>query len=258
MSKQLAMQGADSLIFDINPEAFALKAKALESARAITEIISEEDITAAQEAASVAKGLAKDIETQRLAETAPIRDFLEVTKGKIDTYRKDLLAEVGRIERLMSDYVRQQREERERQERERQAAIRQAEEAAARLRQAEFAAAAAKTKQALQTAQAMLETARDNAVDAGIAVAEAQNAAPVVVGEITGAQVRPAAYDFEVEDVDALYEAEPGCVTLTPKRDAIKGLIAAGKREIPGVRIFIVDKVHVKGTSSVIARSLKS
>lgn len=253
MSKQLATITVGPLpTLDVNPEALALKNSALEAARAITEIICEEDVAAATEAAGRAKGLAKDLDDQRLRDTKPLRDWLEQAKKDSDLYGKELLSEVKRLEGLLSDHVRKQREEQQRQERERQAAILAATRAKEALAAAQQAAAAAATAAERKQAQAQLSEAKEKAADAIVDVHTALAQPMTQVEGIAGAKVKPGDYDYEIDDPAALYESHPYCVDLVPKRDAIRSLINSGTLEIPGVRVFLKDKVHTKRVSSAL------
>lgn len=67
------------------------------------------------------------------------------------------------------------------------------------------------------------------------AVSPARPAAPVSIAK--GMSAKPV-WNYEVLNTQDLYKARPELCTVTPKADAIRAAIAAGEREISGLRIF--------------------
>jgi hypothetical protein len=222
------------------------------------------------------KGWAKEVEAAREATKKPYLNAGRVIDAAAAKAVETLTAEVKRIEKLMGDFqqaqLKKEREERlareaaEQAERNRLAELqRQQEEAERKAREAAEAAQraleAAKTKKAQAEAQkladeanaraAEAEQARDANEDAQIA---AQEKEPEVVAPTTkgakGASFRPT-YTFEVTDIEALYEAQPGLVKLAPDVAEINRHInlPGAKHDIPGLKITEVVKVAVRSAS---------
>lgn len=166
--------------------------------------------------------------------------------------------ELARIERERIESERRAQEEAARIEQERLAAEaeakRKADEAfasAKSLEQAEVAARAA--EDAAKQAEAKAKREAQAAEEARLATARAldqQSASALAIrsakaATISGVSVAPV-WKFEVVDVNELHKNNPQFVTLTHKAREINAAIAAGARNIPGLRIWEEKGVKVR------------
>lgn len=274
--KPALITATDLPSFDVSitPDGQLLRERALQSLEKIDIITCDEERDAALQTVATAKGFVRDIGDAHSILKRPILD----AGTALDTAKRNAVsgveAEYKRVERLCGDYALEQRRKAERAEQERLAEIRRAEEAervaaeaqrraeeAERLRQqAELAAQEARSKKAKQEAEAAALRAKQEQeaalklqqdaqakADEAAAAADFEHEAP----QITKSAARETeTYDFEVEDVAALYEACPRAVELKAKRSIIADMIKAGTRELAGVRIWPVVKVAAKAQSS--------
>lgn len=246
----------------------------------IDAITCDEERDAAMSQVAEVKGFLKKIEQFREQLKAPILDAGRTLDEAIKEVTAPMLTQTKRLEGLSGSYELEKRRKAQQAEHERLAEIRRAEQVerdaaeaqrraqeAERLRQqAEQAAQEAKGRKAKQEAEAAALRARQEQeaalkaqqeaqakADEAAAAADFEPAAAPVITKVSGAAVTET-YDFEVEDVTALYEACPRAVELTVKRSVITDMIRAGTRELAGVRIFPTVKVAARAKTSSLLR----
>lgn len=245
----LAISGWDKPAVTIQKTATEAKAMALEQSRAISEVKNDLEAQLASETLRDLKGLINSCESARTEVKAPVLDLGKRIDAAAKEYSQDLQSELSRVSRLVSGYQadkqraaeearRKQQEELARIERERL----EAEEKARR--EADAAIAKAATPEAAEAAAVKAEQATIEASTVAQRRAEAIAPAPVVQKQ-QGVSVRPV-WKFEVLDVRALYCGNPGFVELTPKAREINAAIAAGAREIKGLRIWQETETRVR------------
>ena len=239
---------------DITPSAQQLKAEALASARAITEVTDADGCTLAQAKIKTLAGLRTGVEASRKEVKKPVIDLGKRIDAMASEFVQDIDSEEHRLSGLVADYVREQqriqreaveaaRRESERIERERQEAERKA-------REAEMAAlraqqdASDKSRREAEAAQRQAEAAKREAEEARRRAEEAAKAAQVP------APIQPAqkgvseVVDFEVVDIDAFHAKFPQLCTVTVNRaevlTALAKSFAKNKRlpEVAGLRVF--------------------
>lgn len=267
----------------IVPAAQQAKADALSLSESIIAVTTAAQQRDAISAASLMKGLLRDVEGAREEVKKPVL----IAGRKIDAAAKvfsfELEAEVKRVERLAADFQKEEdrkaaaiRAEEER----RQQAQREAEEAEReRERQAlaRLAAEAEKERRAalLKIQQAKDEAAREAAQIEADRLAEAR-AEEVRINQLAcqeaaerrleaergramqlqavappkpeGAIVKRSC-DYELKDIRALYAARPDLVELTPKRSLILAAISIPNAPaIPGLYVFEETKVQSRAS----------
>ena len=267
----------------IIPAAQTAKADALAQAKTIKTVSTEQEQADSIAIASLMKGLLRDVEKARVSVKEPV-----LTAGKqIDAAAKafctDLDLEVKRVEKLASDYQREQdrimaaiRAEEER----KQQAAREAEEAERRkeaealkrladeadaARRADLARiAAAKNEAELEIAQARADkAAAERAEEARLvqqACREAEEARldeersrAMQLHSIEAAKPEAARVvrrmNYELKDIRALYAARPDLVELTERRSLILAAISLPNGPaIPGIYVFEETKVQSKAS----------
>lgn len=267
----------------IVPAAQQAKADAIVLAKSITTVSTATEQQDAISAASLMKGLLRDVEKARVSVKEPVLDAGRKIDAAAKAFSAELDAEVKRVERLAADF--QKEEDRKaaaiRAEEERRAqAQRDAEEAERRREQealAKIAAVAEAERRAalLKIQQAKDDEAREAAQKEADRLAEAR-AEEVRINQLAcqeaaekrleaereramqlqtlappkpqGAIVRRT-MDFELKDVRALYAARPDLVELTPKRSLILAAISIPNAPaIPGLYVFESTKIQAKAS----------
>jgi hypothetical protein len=254
-STSLILSHVETVELCISPDAIQLRSDALNSAKSITTILSKEDKESGYNALRSIKAVLKQLEESRTMAKAPVIAIGREIDGIAQDFAEMLVQEEKRLKSVIGIYEDKLRVEFEMAERERIAAVRKVEEerekaqreALRKIRETEEAAAAAKTIDA----KAALEVQRQQQIDS--ANAEQQRLARErCAAQQIGSQERAEGavvsrgFDFEVEDLAALYAAHPEAVKLSPMNSVIKGLISAGMRTCPGLRIFPSTKISVR------------
>lgn len=253
MSGALAISKFEDVALSLTPEFHLLKANALEAAKPITAPTDTASLEVAVAAGSALKRLKTDLEKSRNTVKAPV---LELGR-KIDALAKKESAEIEkeltRIEGLVSAYQRVKIEE-----------ARKAQEMAdtlARKRQERLdAEAAEQEKERLRLEEAAKKTEDpDEAAHLAEQAQQAQEAAerarekavapsPLGIGSAPRVEKLSASrpWKFVVDDIAAVYASRPDLCSLEIKTAATNAAIAAGAREIPGLRIWQEDTTRIR------------
>lgn len=267
----------------IIPAAQQAKAEAITLAKSIRIVTSTDQQQDAIAAASLMKGLLRDVEKARVAVKEPVLDAGRKIDAAAKAFSEDMTAEVKRVEGLASAYQaeqnriaealraeeeRKQRQQREAEEAERQreqaalAAIAAAAEAERRANLAAIAAAAddkareEAQRKADEDAAARAEEVRINqqacreAEEARLEAERdrAMQLHTVVAPKAAGAVVKVLT-DYELKDIRALYAARPDLVELSERRSLILAAISIpGHPAIPGIYEFQQTKVQSKAS----------
>lgn len=267
----------------IIPSAQTAKSDALALSKGITIVSNAAQQADAISAASMMKGLLRDVEKARTTVKEPVLSAGRAIDAAAKAFATDLDLEVKRVERLASDYQREQdqlaaaqraeeerkqREAREAEEREREqerAALQRLADEADAARRADLARiAAAEDEVARESAQKHAdEEAAKRAEEARInqqACREAEEAR-MEAERVRFAQIQAVAppkpeaarvqrrMNYELKDIRALYAARPDLVELTERRSLILAAISIpGMAAIPGIYVFEETKVQSKAS----------
>lgn len=269
MTKQLTTTDLGDFTVAIIPEAQKAKEDALTLAKTITIVTNAAEQANAIAAASLMKGLTREMEKTRTTIKEPVLNAGRLIDATAKKYVAELDAESTRIERLASVYqaeenrkaaaIRAEQERRDREEREKEARAladiaRKADEerranlaaiAAAKDEETRLAAqikadqdAAARSEEARINAEAAQEAERNRVMTMQTVVPEKPQAARVVVK-----------MDYELKDIKALYAARPDLVELSERRALILAAISIpGHPAIPGIYEFESTKVSAKAS----------
>ncbi len=267
----------------IVPAAQQAKADAIALAKSISTVTTTTEQANAIAAASLMKGLLRDVEKARVSVKAPVLDAERKIDAVAKAFATDLDAEVKRVERLAADFqkeedrkaaaIRAEEERRQQAQRDAEETERQKEkEALARLAaeaDKERLAALLKIQQAeseaeLEEAQAnadrLAEARAEEARNIQQACQEAERARQdamrerfesaklTTVAKPAGAVVKRS-FDYELKDIRALYAARPDLVELSPRRSLILAAISIPNAPaIPGLYVFEETKVQSKAS----------
>lgn len=253
----------------VAPEAVIQRDKLIAEAQKVHSVGDDLDLEIAASAASALKALVKETERVRRLVKEPVTALGRQVDAAASYFIHPAQDEVGRIERLMTEYAAEQRRLAAEAEARRQAELarieaerRAAEQAAARAEAARQAALEAdrlaaerqmlgeKVKQSelrlieQQQAQsaAQLEALRVQQAK----LAQAQQAAltaPVLAPSRTEGMVTRTVWDFEVLDIWAVPR---DFVRIEPNREAILAAARKGVISIPGLRLWSETKTGVR------------
>ncbi|MDP0498706.1 MAG: hypothetical protein Q7P63_01280 [Verrucomicrobiota bacterium JB022] len=215
----------------VAPALHEARGAALKAAAEITTVVDSWDAEVATDAVRQCKNLAKEVEAARKQVKQPILDLGRKIDDTSKEFSKDLNAQVQRLERLLGAY---QAAEREKAEKARRAAL----EEERKIREAAQREAA----EAFTDEEA--EQALNNAADQVSALRQ-QN---------TTLDYKPAGTalliqrKFEVEDIDALFQARPELCKIEPNNEAIRSLLKVSKKlpSIPGIRAWEEAKSSIR------------
>jgi len=208
----------------ISPAAEEAKRYALESAAAVAEIATVEDLDAASGALTRITSILTNIEKCRKEVKQPV---IDVGRG-IDDVAKKYCAELETEKRRLSVLVGTYNEaQRLKAERAREEAAQREREAMATMRERETAAL---DRGDIAGAEEARNEAAQEIASAQIAAANAEGA------KAEGISTRKT-WKWEVTDIKALFAARPECVTLEPNGAVIRALIK-NDQTIPGLRIW--------------------
>jgi hypothetical protein len=251
MSKLILATGAENISITVTPEFSRARETALDKTALVINVEDDQSAASAIEAAQVAKGLIKAIETQRVEIKAP---FLKAGKDIDEAARvatSQLYSEVKRIESLVGSHEQRKRDairaEQQRIATENAAREQAAREARQKAEEAAKKAAEAKSAAAKKKAEAEAVAASRAALAAEVAAAEVEEAPEDAKG-IEGAAVTET-FGVEITDIAALYKAHPNAVKLEPRLSVINDMIKAGIRDIPGVKLTPVAKVAARAVN---------
>lgn len=275
-----ALAEVKTLSFDF-PESHKLaKSEALDAAIAVTKVDDGFDNSLCVDAQTKVKSRLKYIESWRVAAQRPLTDLKQLVQDVAANESQALNDQWLRLERLASVYTKKQKQLREEEERKRQEELdkierervakekeaqkkiddeRKAKEAEV-IAKADAQIAAATTDEELKAAEssascAMSAIATEAAAKTEVATAEIAQASVAATRQVIlstkpatkpqGQSVR-SRWDFEVVDAGELYRARPDLCHIVEKRAEILKELAAGKREIAGLRIFEDVKAGVR------------
>jgi hypothetical protein len=250
----------------IAPEAKQIKAELLQSAATITRVSGPDEKETASQALKSLANVRIAVGKCREAIKKPVLDIGRTIDARAKEFLAEIEAEENRLNKLIGDYAELVEAERRKVMREleekRQAeekARRDAEEARIKAeREAEAARIAAEKaeweattpEEEAKAAAALKEAEEKNRLAAEVAekVSDIVQVVAIVPAKVEGVKFE---YDFEVEDVDALYRFNPSLVKMEAKRsevlDAIKRQSADGNTPaIPGLKITQKAKVSTR------------
>jgi hypothetical protein len=198
----------------------------------------------AVEAMTQLKSLKKGVEKSRELVKQPVLEIGRMIDNTARNFLQPIDAELSRLSGMVSAFQVEERKrveaEQREQERMRQKAIEaQAEEQRRLEAQAERARSPAKKLEILQKQEASEEKLKETLVSTTMAEKA------VVPSRSAGMVVRKQ-WKFEVTDIEALFKEKPFAVSLQPNAGIIRGLIAGGLRECPGLRIFEETSTSVR------------
>lgn len=251
----------------IIPEAEQSKTDALALSKSVTTVSTTAQQQDAISAASLMKGLLRDVEKARVAVKEPVLAAGRAIDAVAKKFSTELETETKRVEALASAFQKEEdrkaeaaRQEQERQlceDREREAAALRkiAEEADAERRRNLAAIAAAADEEARESAQRKADAdaeARSEEVRLNQeAIAEQERLRHAMVVEPPkpeGARV-VRKMDYELKDVRALYASRPDLVELTDRRSLILAAISiTNAPAIPGIYVFESIKIQSKAS----------
>lgn len=270
MTNSLATaSGLGDYTITITPAALKAKADAIVLARTITTVTNAAEQANAIAAASLMKGLLKDMKATHALYKRPIIDAGNIVDAAKNNYSAELETESARVEKLAANWqaeenrkaaaVRAEQERRDREEREQEqralaaiAAKAEAERranlaaiAAAKDEEAKLAAqikadqdAASRAEEVRINQEAAQEAERNRVMTMQAVVPEKPQAARVVVK-----------MDYELKDIKALYAARPDLVELSERRSLILAAISIlGHPAIPGIYEYESTKVSAKAS----------
>jgi outer membrane receptor for ferrienterochelin and colicin len=275
--KPLALTKLADVQVQLLPDAITQRDTALDVAGKLTGVSDTDSQSACVEVLRTLKGITKAVEDSRKDIKAPVLDL----GRKIDSFASEFVAkvdiEIARLTKLLSTYqaeqhriaaeaerkrqeeLRRQEAERQRKEAEERKAREDAERAAEEARQkaeAEFLAPteaeAAKARQEAEEAERKAreeaekaEQARRDKAAAEQASLELKTSAPVVAVKAAGMSVGTV-WKFEVTDLNQLVKSRPELCRIEANTAAINAELRAGKRDIPGLRIWSETVANVR------------
>lgn len=249
MSEQFKPVKLESVRIELQTIAIEQKTHALAASQKITVVSDGRTEVEAVNTAGIIKGLIKQMENSRKSAKEPFLRLGQTIDTQAKQYTDELNLELARLNRLIADHqtakFKAAEEERRRVEFEQRAA-REAEQK----RIAELQAEIERNKEAENKAklEELNRQLQKEQIKAEIRQEEETPVAPTEKPKVAGASVS-FTYDFEVEDIHALYKAHPQCVKMEVKKLAVQDLIKSGIKEIPGVRVFETTKVATKAIS---------
>lgn len=285
-TKFLAVSGvASPITATVPPEAYTVRDAALAKSKAIVEIKSKDDIEEAVARISVLKGLANGVEDMRKELTAPLLKGQRDIKAMADKFVTEPLAEVKRLEGLVSAFhqaevarqeaerrrieqeqnaARQAQAELEKAQRDKEAAARREEEARKQAAEAKKASDRKRLEQEAEVARQEKESLELKVDEIGfeMPVAPEVEVAPEVQVEIAGATVREGVLEIEVVDQKALIQFALDkdrlfdFFKLEPRIKNIKEFITFHVEEgksIPGVKAEKRMKVSGRAANPLVA-----
>jgi hypothetical protein len=228
---------------ELTPASFEARRMALALAEGVTEINSPEDAKLAAETYSTVKNLLRELESCRKA----VKDPILAAGRKVDfiakEFGKDLEAHGKRLSLLVGDY---QDRERQKAEEARREAYRKEEAIKAELAAKERARIIEEGKGRTGTMLEDIEQLREEAIDK---IAEAREEASQAADLQAGISVRKN-WKFEVESMEALFEARPDLCVIEPNNAAIRAIIKASNgKAIPGLRIWSETPAIVRASA---------
>lgn len=211
---------------------------AIKAAEEIVVVNNPEDQKRAVDARTALRSIQKGMETSRELVKRPVLEIGRLIDSTAKTFLIAVDQEVSRLNAILNKFQKEEFERAEKVRREQEEIRRKAAEEAAR-KQAELEAAAkAAAKKDIVTKLEVLHQMDANEqklAETVKATVQAENqAAP---SRVVGMRVRKQ-WKFEVTDIRALHAAKPDLVILEPNGPVIRGMISAGMRECPGLRIF--------------------
>lgn len=210
----LAGQGYD---LTVSPEAEKRKADLLVTSRHVTSVASNDDSGNAQRVSRALAAMRIEVEKCRKEVKEPVNRIGKLIDATAKNFLADIIEEEARITKLVGEHA----EEVARIKREKEEAERRAFEEARAAREAAEAAAAA----AADTGKISDVIAARRAEEQRKALFESRMAASEEVATTNVAPGVRFAWDFQVEDLNALADRRSDLVTIEPKRAMILNLL---------------------------------
>jgi hypothetical protein len=236
MSTEIVVNGLQAPVIGLDTQALKTREEALARANTVLSVNDAAEQRIAVEAMTALKSLSKRMESSREIVKKPV---LEIGR-KIDNLAKDFTIpiddELKRLSFLVSKFQKAEMDrvvELKRQEEIKRRQVYEEEEKLKAILQGQ--ADKAKTPSAKLEALQKMEQAE---AATALAVQESlKKEIETSAARVAGMIVKKS-WKFEVLDVKALFAAQPLACTIEPNNAVIRGLIAGGLRECPGLRIY--------------------
>ena len=224
-------------------EAEKLKLSLIKEATTIKVVEDKGDEGLALAACSNLASFRKQLESTRKSVKEPVLALGKRIDAIAESFGREVDTEERRIRNILGGY--QMKLAQERQKIEDEARRKQA-EADKALLAAESARLAAEKKQSSVMLEAKAERLEEKAIDARVEVMQLEQQAAAT--KVAGGRME---WDFEVLDIDALYNEEPSLVKLEPKtreiKEMLKRLESQGKPvAIHGIRTFQKPVISIR------------
>lgn len=240
MSEYLTITGLEGTALASTQEARAKRNELLVLARKGNAIVSQESAEKAGAILREIKGFTRMVEDARKDVKAPVIDLGKKIDGLASELTGELESEATRISRLLGAYQAEQNrliEQARREAWEKERLIR--EEADRKMREAEEHS---RTQESLEKKQDKIEAQTAKAI-----VAVRNEALENIPAKPTGIATR-SDIKFTVEDIQALYDAAPTLVILSPNNPAIKAVLKQNpNKTLPGVKHWVEQSSIVRG-----------
>lgn len=238
----------DPVWVEVLPAGAEAKEAVIAKTVAITSVKSPLELETAVAVVKEAKKLLKEVEGYRKELKGPVIALGKKIDGVAEDYVSGILAEVVRVEALVTGWMVAERRRVEEEERKRQqelARLRAEEER--KLREAEVAQAKADTVTDPDEVYAAVEAAVDAETDAQRIAEQAREVivAPSPEAVRVKGMMSKQKLEWEVTDIKALYLAAPHLCKLEPNAAAIRAIITETTK-LPGLKVWASDRVIVR------------
>lgn len=242
----IAVTGVGDVQIVIEPSAREQRDALLAEAAEITTVANNFDQEVAVGVLARLEDISRGVEKARKSVKEPVLEVGRRIDGVAREFSDLIVAEAGRIGKLIATY---------RQTLQAAIAKKEAEEQERRIQLIEEANRE-KARLEAEAAKATTEGQRQAAEAKATELVRQTNAALVESKQAeVNAKMRPAGiveratWKFDVEDIAKVYKARPDLCLIEPNGNAIRGAIKAGLRQCPGLRIFKDSKVTTRTTA---------
>lgn len=231
MSAALSVSKIDDVFIAINQTTTDRACELLEDSALVPAVTNETTLSQAAQIITSMKLFTREVEKSRVDVKAPVLALSKKIDSLASLATKEVELEIARLQKSSNDYAWKLEQARRQAEQDaKREAIRLETERMNTIAAARTAPTEEGRKELFNDAAQIKEEIKRVQAPVALAVPETVKAKAV--------------WDFEVLDVEALFASNPRLCDLTPKRALIKSMVAAGTREIPGVRIF--ETISVK------------
>ena len=221
------VKGSEAVFVGYESTAEKTKKDALEISTVVTKVFNEVTRRSCADALKVVQDLRKSVEAAHKAVKAKPLEVCQTLDQMKRTYLLEIEAEETRLKKLGGAYeLKLIQDKRAEEDKKRRDALAAEQARLKALQDARTATTEEKRNEAL-TQATLIEEAKVQVLAVEIKAPE----------KLDGVTANPR-WTFEVLDVAALYKVHPEAVELTVKRAVVNSLIAGGKRECAGLRIF--------------------